>query len=150
MRIKSAAHAIALLVVAACGGDKNSTPFDPGPYQLTFSLDATFQAPHGNQPIRLAVVRISDGFIVSETSGTVSSTQAPAFSFAAGAVLERNRAYAVHYWIDSNIAGGTLGVCDPKDIDHQWSMEILSATNDVNFSVGYEPTLTENVCSTFP
>lgn len=121
-----------------------------GPFQLTFSLDATFQVPHGNQPIRMAAVRLSDGFVVAETSGTVSATQNPSFTFAAGAVMQRGTSYAIHYWIDSNINGGTLGICDPKAIDHQWSVEFLSPTNDVNFTVSYNPALTEDVCATFP
>jgi hypothetical protein len=34
------------------------------------------------------------------------------FFFDAGAVLEQGIAHEVHYWIDSNIGGGTSGVCD--------------------------------------
>jgi len=79
----------------------------------------------------------------------VSATQNPSFSFNAGAVLQRGVGYEVHYWIDSNIAGGSPGVCDPKAIDHQWSFEILSATNDVMFTTSYNPALTEDVCGTF-
>jgi hypothetical protein len=114
-----------------------------------FSLDATFQGDHGNQPISIAVVRLSDGVVVAGDIGIVSATQNPSFSFAAGPVMERGTAYEVHYWIDSNIGGETLGVCDPIAIDHQWSVEFLSPTNDVDFTVSYEPALTEDVCSTF-
>jgi len=139
------------LVVAACGGGGggDDTAADPGPYELTFSLDASFQAPHGNQPIRIAVVRIADGVVVDEASGIVSATQDPSFSFASGAVMERRLGYAAHYWIDSNIGGGTVGVCDPIAIDHQWSAEFFSPTNDVDFTTSYQPALTEDVCSTF-
>ena len=134
-----------------CGGGGGGGDGDlPGPFQLTFSLDETFQAPHGNQPIRVAVVRSFDNVVVAERSGTVSATQTPSFSFAAGAVMERGIDYELHYWIDSNIGGGTPGFCDPKAIDHQWSVEFLSVTNDKAVTVSYNPSLTEDVCSTFP
>lgn len=127
----------------------NFPPGGSGPFQLTFSLDSSFQLPHGGQPIRIAVVRSSDGMVVAEDSGIVSATQNPSFSFTPGAVLERGTSYAVHYWIDSNIGGGTPGVCDPRAIDHQWSVEFPFPTSDVNFTASYAPALTENVCSTF-
>lgn len=152
MRINISALVLATLAIAACGGGgggDTTTPL-PGPYQLTFSLDASFQADHGNQSISIAVVRSSDMVVVAGDIGTVSATQNPSFSFDAGPVLERGTAYEVHYWIDSNIGGGTIGVCDPIAIDHQWSVELLSPTNDVDFTVSYQPTLTEDVCSTFP
>ncbi len=142
---------VILLLPIACGSgsssDNNYT--DPGPYRLTFSLDASFQAVHGDQPIRIAVVRVTDGVVVAEGIGTVSATQNPSFTFTANDVLKRGIGYEVHYWIDSNIGGGTLGVCDPKDIDHQWSFEILRATNNVDFTTSHNPALTEDVCSTF-
>jgi len=150
MTIRICVLILLVMTVAACGGSDGDGVVDPGPYPLTFSLDASFQAPHGDQPIRIALVRLNDGLIVAEESGIVSSTLDPSFSFAAGSVLERGVPYAVHYWIDSNIAGGTPGVCDPKEIDHQWSTEFLSPTNAVNFTVGYAPALTEDVCGTFP
>ena len=128
MRINISALIIACLVITACGGGggggDTTTPL-PGPYQLTFSLDSSFQADHGNQPISIGVVRASDGIVVAGDIGIVSATQNPSF-------------------------GGTIGVCDPIAIDHQWSVELLSPTNDVDFTVSYQPTLTEDVCSTFP
>jgi hypothetical protein len=141
---------VAFLAGAACNGDGGTGPSGPsGPFRLTFSLDATFQGPHGGQPVSMAVVRDTDEFVVAQTNGTVSATQNPSFSFAAGAVLEEGIAYAVHYWIDSNFDGGTLGVCDPREIDHQWSTEIPSPSNDVTLTVSHSPALTENVCGTF-
>ncbi|HEU5360068.1 MAG TPA: hypothetical protein VFU42_02810 [Candidatus Deferrimicrobiaceae bacterium] len=143
-----------VLLLAACGGgggggDPGTAP--PGPFKLTFSLDASFQGPHGNQPIRIAVVRSSDGVVVAgDNNGIVSATQNPSFSFVSGAVMERGIDYEVHYWIDSNFGGGTLGVCDPITIDHQWSVEFFSVTNDKDLLVEHDPALTEDVCSTFP
>ena len=144
---------VVVLLLAACGGgggggDTGTAP--PGPFKLTFSLDASFQGPHGDNTIHIAVVRSSDGVVVDGAFGTVSATQNPSFSFVSGAVMERGIDYEVHYWIDSNFGGGTLGVCDPITIDHQWSVEFFSVTNDKDLLVEHDPALTEDVCSTFP
>lgn len=48
-----------------------------------------------------------------------------------------------------DVGGGTLGVCDPKAIDHQWSVEFPSPSNDVMFTVPHAPALTEDACRTF-
>ena len=152
MHLRLVLLVLACLPVVACdtGGDGSSTSSDPGPYQLTFSLDASFQTPHGSEPIRIALVRLTDGLVLEEDFGTVSAMSDPAFSFAPATMLERGTSYAVHYWIDSNIGGGTLGLCDPTSYDHQWSTEFFTPTNDIDFAVGYQPALTEYVCDTFP
>lgn len=149
MYLKNFSIVLACLAVAACGEDDTVTVPDPGPYQLTFSLDTSFQIPHGNHPIHIALVRLTDGVVVAEDSGIVSATEDPSFSFTPNAMMERGTAYAVRYWIDSNIGGGTIGVCDPITFDHQWSTEFFSPTNDVNFTAMYQPQLTEYVCNTF-
>lgn len=143
---------LAILLLTACGGDESSgdTVYDPGPYTLTFSLDESFQVPHGDEPIRIALVRLSNGLVMAEDVGTVSATANPSYSFTTAAVMERGVSYAVHYWIDSNINGGTSGLCDATDFDHQWSTEFFTVTNDINFTVGYEPGFVEYVCDTFP
>ncbi|NNG16346.1 MAG: hypothetical protein HKM89_07690, partial [Gemmatimonadales bacterium] len=132
--------------------DENVGPGSgPGPYQLTFELDASFQGPHGGQDISVALVRASDGSVIAQQSGTVSATQDPSFSLSPGAVLQHGVTYEVHYWIDSNFGGGTAGVCDPKAIDHQWSVEFLSVSNDLGtWTASHVPALTEDVCATFP
>ena len=152
MHLRIVLVVLACLPVVACdtGGGGTTTSFDPGPYQLTFSLDASFQAPHGGEPIRIALVRLTDGLVLEEDFGTVSATTDPTFTFAPATMLMRGTGYAVHYWIDSNIGGGTLGLCDPTNFDHQWSTEFFTPTNDINFTVEYQPALTEYVCDTFP
>ncbi len=57
---------LVLLAEAACGGDSNTT-FQGGstPYDPMFSLNSTFQGPHGGDPIALAVVRSTDQVIVA-------------------------------------------------------------------------------------
>lgn len=152
MRVRASALLSVCLAVAACGGGgggSDATTVAPALYELTFSLDASYQAIHANQPIQMALVRTSDGTVLAEKSGTVSATADPSFSFAAGAVMQRGTPYAIHYWIDSNIGGGLPGNCDQKAFDHQWSVEFPTPTNDVNFIVSHDPTLTEDVCATF-
>jgi hypothetical protein len=148
--LASSFFALAVLFHGCGGGGGGGDGGDPGPFQLTFSMDASFQVPHGDNTIHIAVVRSSDNVVVDGGFDTVSATQNPSFFFVSGAVMERGTDYEVHYWIDSNIGGGTQGVCDPKAIDHQWSVEFPSVTNDKVWTVSYEPLRTEDVCSTFP
>lgn len=148
-RLSPAVLMLVLLLVAGagCGGDDDIV--SPPAFELTFSLDATFQAAHGGDPIRWALVQSSNGFAADFGSGVVSDTENPAFSFTTADVMKRGGDYEVHLWIDSNIGGGTLGVCDGETIDHQWSTELLSVRNDINFTVSHNPALVENVCSSF-
>jgi hypothetical protein len=141
---------VALATASGCGNDSDDLTGSKPPYDLRFALDATFQAPHGGQQIEWAVVRTSGGAVEDQGNGTISATQNPSFSFIAQSVMDRGEDYEVHYWIDSNIGGGTPGICDPKAIDHQWRVEFLSVANDVNFITSYQPALTEDVCATFP
>jgi len=140
---------LAVGCLAACDSGGDDGVSSSGPFDMTFNLDASFQAPHGGQPISWALVRSTDGLILDEGDGTVSATQNPSFSFSTGNVMQKGVSYEVHYWIDSNINGGALGVCDPKAIDHQWSTEFLSVMNDIMFTTAYNPALTEDVCTTF-
>ena len=64
--------------VACSGSDDVVVSSGPGPYQLTFSLNASFQGPHGGDPIQIAVVR--RGAVVAQAGGTVSATQNPPVS----------------------------------------------------------------------
>jgi len=152
MGLKYISSLILVLTLAAChsGGNGFDDSEDPGPYQLTFSLDASFNIPHGNQLIHIALVRLTDGMPLESASGTVSATENPAFVFMPLTLLENGTGYAVRYWIDSNIGGGTLGVCDSTTYDHQWSTEFYLPTNDISFTASHQPALTEYVCATFP
>jgi hypothetical protein len=141
---------LVLVLAFSAGAACNDEPTDPaGPFRLTFNLDASFQGAHGDQPIAIAIVRSSDGAVVVEANGAVSANQDPSFTWSTGAVMQGGTDYEVHYWIDSNFGGGTLGVCDPKAIDHQWSVELLSVSNDVDLTTAHQPALTEDVCTTF-
>lgn len=114
-----------------------------------FSLDASFQESHGGQAIRIAVVRRSGQAVVAAGRGRVSADSDPSFTFSAAAVLGAGEDYEVHYWIDSSIGGGTVGACDEKTIDHQWSVKFFSVSNDKVFAVSHDDSLTEDVCGSF-
>ena len=61
---------IPCLLIFSCGGGGGGGDTDtnlPGPFTLTFLLDATFQVPHGDQSISIAVVRLLDGMVVAES-----------------------------------------------------------------------------------
>jgi hypothetical protein len=142
--------ALLVLVLGFFVGTACNDEGPAGPFRLTFNLDASFQGAHGGQPIAIALVRTSDGSVVVQANGAVSATQDPSFTWSTGAVMQAGNDFEVHYWIDSNFGGGTAGVCDPKANDHQWSVELLSVSNDVTWTASHEPALTEDVCSSFP
>ena len=64
-------------------------------------------------------------------------------------LLEEGEAYQVHYWIDSNFGGGTVGVCDPKANDHQWNVAIAAVAGDVTITESHNAANTVDVCTTF-
>ena len=91
-----------LVTLGACGGNE---------YQLIFAIDASFQGPHPDHDIAVAVVRTSDGAVLDEQLGTVAGTADPAFTFTWLDILDDDEAYEIHAWIDSHFGCGTPGVC---------------------------------------
>lgn len=145
----SLALALAVVAGAACSSDETGTGPNNGPFDLTFELDASFQGAHGGQAISAAVVKVSDGSVVARRNGMVSASQTPAFAFTIANLLEDGAAYRVDYWIDSNFGGGTVGVCDPKDTDHQWRVSIAAVSDDVTVMESHAPANTQDVCTSF-
>ncbi len=95
------------------------------------------------------MVRTSDGAVLAQQTGTVSASADPAFSFTFTSMLDLGAAYQVHYWIDSNFGGGTVGVCDLKAIDHQWNVAVAAVTADVTIAEVHSGATTVDVCTTF-
>lgn len=145
---RALALAVPLLMVAvgACDDD----PVQPqGPFELTFSGDASFQGAHADQSIHV-VVEDAAGAVVASGSGTVSGSEDPAFSFTFQDILEEGQAYALKYWIDSNFSEeGTDGVCDPPETDHQWEIDIPAVSDDVDIDDVHRPAETSSVCEAF-
>ena len=148
--------AVPVLLVGLVGCEKaNAFEQPPGPFDLTFSGDASFQGAHGGQGIEVAVVNRETGEVIDMASGTVSATADPSFQFSFPDALQRGEHYFIDYWIDSNFGGGTAGTCDPPATDHQWRNELPRET-DPNGVVAnaimpdvHRPTETESVCDTF-
>lgn len=138
------------LFAVACGDDDDDgvTP-DPGPFTLTFEGDATFQGPHGNQELRVALIRTSDGTAVARDEATISPSADPAFSFTFTDVLESDESYRLAYWIDSNFNGGTAGVCESIDVDHQWELQISGVDEDLTLTETHDPSTRSDVCDDF-
>jgi hypothetical protein len=140
---------VPLLVAGLVACDDDDGPLEPtGPFDLSFSGDATFQGAHGGQALSV-VVRTVGGTEVAAADGTVSATADPSFAFNFTGILERNTSYELVYWVDSNFGGGAEGVCDPPVNDHQWLIEIGQVTGDETIEDTHRPTETESVCSAF-
>ncbi|MDX1673487.1 MAG: hypothetical protein R3314_01700 [Longimicrobiales bacterium] len=137
---------VALVGLTACDGDSTGME-DPGPYTLTFEGDASFQGAHGGQTLRAALV--SGGTVEATAETTVSASADPAFSLTFEDAVAADQSYEIHYWIDSNFGGGAEAVCDGPDTDHQWSLDVPSATEDLTVTDTHRPTETMDVCATF-
>jgi len=142
-------HAFVVLAVAALLLGGGSAVMAAAKSNLIFRGDASFHGAHGGQAIAVAVVRASDGKVVAKQSGTVSKTANPSFTFTFTGVLESGKAYDVDYWIDSNFGGGTKGVCDAKNHDHQWRVSLGTVSGNVTHTENHRPAQTTSVCDVF-
>ncbi|SFU77711.1 hypothetical protein [Halomonas korlensis] len=118
-------------------------------HDLTFTGDGTFNLPHGDQAIQVALYDVAAGEVVATESGHVAPDEDPAFSFTFPGALEEGKLYDVHYWIDSNFGGGDEGSCDPVNIDHQWRVALTDITEPVSLEVNHEPADQAPVCTSF-
>ena len=46
-------------------------------------------------------------------------------------------------------SAGSVGVCDPKANDHQWSVDIPAVAGDVTITEAHNAANTVDVCTTF-
>jgi hypothetical protein len=129
-------------------GCEDDTVEPEGPFDLTFRGDATFQGPHADQAIAVALVA-SDGEVIETMTGTVSGTADPTFSFTFANLLEDGESYEVHYWIDANFGGGTAGTCDAPPTDHMWNVAIGPVNANVTNTQDHDATDLEDVCASF-
>lgn len=123
-------------------------------FALTFVADSSYVPPHSGQPFKAALVHGSDTTaeeILAGNVGTVATANAISVTFSERLVIDEP--YTVKLWIDSNFGGGTVGTCDPKAIDHQWSFTIPStfANHPTTFTAPtHSGATTVDVCSFFP
>ena len=161
-------HTVVALLLLAClftlHCDEGDDVFvsGSGPYALRFSLAGDFQI-YGGQTISWALLRSDNGEKLVAGRGTISATTNPAFSVNTGNVMLLGVPHQMHYWIDSNIGGGTEGVCDPvvrageegdgeilEAFDKQWIAPFGGSTSDLSFIAIHDPDRVLNVCDTFP
>ncbi|HEY6003022.1 MAG TPA: hypothetical protein VIV57_09105 [Anaeromyxobacter sp.] len=123
-------------------------------FALTFVADSSYVGPHSGQPYKLALVHGSDTTAEEILTGNVGTTVgANAISAQFSELLVIDETYTVKLWIDSNFGGGTVGTCDPKANDHQWSFTIPSsfASHPTTFTAPtHSGATTVDVCSFFP
>lgn len=144
-----------LVALGACGdGSTSSEEFacegDPGQqFTVTFTGDASFQESHAGQVATDRIICVGgnpDSY--GQGSGPISFPP-ETISFGSGSTVESGESYEIHLWIDSNVGGGTVGVCDPPPIDHQWKVLIPPVTGDVDIIFSHDDATVIDVCSTF-
>ena len=119
-----------------------------GPFDLTFRGRASFGGPHGGQAIEMALLD-QDGVVQEIQTGTVSPTSDPAFEFVFRNALVSGESYGIRFWIDSNFDGGTVGECDPPEIDHQWGFFVSTISGNVELTAQHDPSIMTEVCDSF-
>lgn len=130
-----------------------------GPYSLRFSLAGDFQQ-YGGQQVSWALLRSDTGQRLVTGAGTISPTANPPFTANTGNVLLFGVPHEMHYWIDTNIGGGTPGECDPvvrdddgelvESFDRQWTAPFGGATDHLVFIAIHDPDRVQDVCDSFP
>ncbi len=136
------------LLLAACGdGNEGAAAAVGGPYKLTFQGDATFTAVHAGQALKAGLIVKATNELLDVQSTTVASSGDPSFSVTFAPTLEPTVQYHLHYWIDSNFGGGTVGTCDPPQIDHQWALD--PPIGQATFKDTHRPSDVSSVCGTF-
>jgi len=134
--------------LVACGDDGTGDDFPT--LELYITGDASFQGPHAGQVLTDAIIRTTDGaFDLLGGGGGPIHAPPETISFGFGSTVEFGDTYEIHLWIDSNFGGGTVGVCDPPAIDHQWKVPVPYVTGDVNIVVSHDDATVTDVCSTF-
>ena len=138
--------------LAACGDNGTCTG---ALCDVTFELfvwgDAGFQGPHAGQDLTFAFIGTTDGAFQVDGggSGPIFAAALDTISFGFGSTVQFGETYELHLWIDSNVGGGTEGVCDPPAIDHQWIVAVPAVMGDVNLVVSHDDATVTDVCSTF-
>ncbi len=160
---KSSPRAILLLLACLftlhCEETEQIIVDGSGPYNLRFSLAGDFQQ-YGGERISWALLRSDTGERLVTGAGTISFTANPPFTANTGNVMLLGVPHEMHYWIDTNIGGGTPGECDPvvrdaddnlvESFDRQWTAPFGGATADLVFIAIHNPDRVQDVCASFP
>jgi len=138
-----------LVTLGACGEDTGidfAAP-PPGPYLLTVQGDVDFQMPHGNQTLTVSVYSQNLGFLAGQQTVTISANEDPPFFLSFPRLLAEGSPYDVLFWIDSNDGGGTPGVCDPPEFDHQWSVFLSGPRGEIELHWNHDEPSDSDGCT---
>jgi hypothetical protein len=132
--------------VVICDGVTDDVQFE-----LTFAVDVSFQVAHaGDRLYDTMSCTSGDGFLGSGGGGSGPiSDPSVIISSSVTTGIQSGAEYQIYFWIDSDIGGGTVGVCDPPAIDHQWIVTIPTVTGDVNIIFSHDDATVSDVCSAF-
>lgn len=113
--------------------------------------DASFRGTQGGHSISVAILDFVSEDVLADGSGTVSSVSDPtfSFSFSFSNLLDPEVGYILHYWIDSNVEGGSAGVCDPPANDHQ-TRESFSTQSDHTITLVHDDGNSDEVMLVIP
>lgn len=114
-------------------------------FELFVWGDASFQGPHAGDRLTEVVI-CTGGNGLSASSGAIHAPP-DTISFGFGSTVLAGASYQIYIWIDSNIGGGTEGVCDPPSIDHQWIVTIPPVTGDIHIIFSHDDATVTDVCS---
>lgn len=130
---------LSLALVGACNGGGP----EEGPFTLSLVIPASYSI-HDGSDFTLAVLD-SEAVVMDEFTGVIGTDTGAEFLLVTGS------GYNLHFWVDSNIGGGTDGACDgsPDFFDHQWSYAIGTLAADRDFPIPAHNTDFQDVCSSF-
>ena len=133
-----------LVALGAC-----DNPIDPSDvrFEMTFTGDASFQGPHAGDMLTVRRWRIDGPSSELGSTHTIPDPSQDNVGFSFRGSLVSGQGYDIYLWIDSNVGGGSVGVCDPPATDHQWRVRIPPVTGEVNIIFPHDDTTVTEVCS---
>ena len=134
------------LALIACNGDDGGD----GPFAVTVSVpDSYFDTGvHPGIDYEIAIVD-GDGAVLDSATGTLPTATGAAHEVDLS--VDGGDSYEVHFWVDSDIGGGTAGTCDGGTdfFDHQWVYALGTVDADRDFALPAHNTDFTDVCATF-
>jgi hypothetical protein len=98
--------ALAALAALGCNPPVDTT----GEFDLDVTIPASYAAAHSGLGFALALVEGVDGNEIDTVTGSLPSSGSTAALFADAVV--QGVPYELHFWVDSNLGGGTALACD--------------------------------------
>ncbi|MDP1824484.1 MAG: hypothetical protein Q8L48_14615 [Archangium sp.] len=127
----------------ATGGGGGATGGGGGTAMFDLVFNGTGYAPHNGEVMRMALVQISDGGIVSTQQQTVASGN---FTITFTQMLAQGQAYQVDYYADRN----ANSMCEAPPTDHVWRDPVAAVTQNVTINQTHNTNFTAAACGSFP